>query len=70
LREILITDVEKKMVGIIADLIPDGATIQLGFGGLANAIGNLLYTKKDLGMHGEVVTPSVMRLVEAGVIME
>jgi len=68
LPEIPITDVEKKMAEIIADLIPDGATIQLGFGGLANAIGNLLYAKKDLGMHGEVVTPSVMRLVEAGVI--
>ncbi|MCX8125466.1 MAG: hypothetical protein N3F66_15060, partial [Spirochaetes bacterium] len=68
LPEIPITDVERKMAAIIADLIPDGATIQLGFGGLANAIGNLLYTKKDLGMHGEVVTPSVMRLVEAGVI--
>lgn len=68
LPEIPITDVEKKMAEMIADLIPDGATIQLGLGGLANGIGNLLYTKKDLGMHAEVITPSVMRLIEAGVI--
>jgi 4-hydroxybutyrate CoA-transferase len=49
-------------------MIPDGATIQLGFGGLGNAIGHLLKGKKDLGMHAEVVTPSVMELMKAGVL--
>ncbi len=68
LPEIPISDVEGKMAVHIADLIPDGSTIQLGFGGLANAIGHLLHHKKDLGMHAEVVTPSVMELVRAGVI--
>ena len=68
LPEIEITELEKQMANYIAELIPDGATIQLGIGGLANAIGNLLYDKKDLGMHSEVITPSVMRLVEAGVL--
>ncbi len=68
LPEIEITNTEKKMAEYIAELIPDGSTIQLGIGGLANAIGNLLYEKKDLGMHSEVVTPSVMRLVQSGVI--
>ena len=68
LPEIPITDVEKRMAVYIADLIPDGSTIQLGFGGLANAIGHLLYQKNDLGMHSEVVTTSVMELVRAGVI--
>ena len=59
---------EKEMAGYIADLIPDGATIQLGFGGLANAIGHFLLGKKDLGMHSEIVTPAVMELMEKGVI--
>ncbi len=68
LPEIPITDVENKMAEYIADMIPDGATIQLGFGGLGNAIGHMLYNKKDLGMHSEVVTPSVTELVKAGVI--
>lgn len=68
LPEIAITDVERKMAEHIAELIPDGSCIQLGFGGLSNAIGHLLMHKKDLGMHAEVVTPSVMELVKAGVL--
>lgn len=66
--EITITETEKKIAGYIADLIQDGDTIQLGFGGLANAIGHNLMSKKDLGMYTEVVTPSVMELMKAGVI--
>lgn len=66
--EIVITETEQKIAGHIAGMIPDGSTIQLGFGGLGNAIGHLLKDKKDLGMHAEVVTPSVMELMKAGVI--
>ena len=51
LPEIPITSVEETMAGFIVDMIPDGSTIQLGFGGLANAIGHLLKYKKDLGIH-------------------
>jgi len=68
LPEITITDVEKKIAEYIAELIPDGACIQLGLGGLANAVGYHLRDKKDLGMHAEVVSPSVTELVNAGVI--
>ncbi len=68
LPEIPITEVEDRMAEYIVDMIPDGSTIQLGFGGLGNAIGHMLYNKKDLGMHSEVVTPSVTELVKAGVI--
>jgi len=68
LPEIAITDVENKLAEFIVDLVPDGATIQLGFGGLGNAIGHMLHHKKDLGMHSEVVTPSVTELVKAGVL--
>lgn len=68
LPEIPITDVENRMATYIVDLIPDGSTIQLGFGGLGNAIGHMLYNKKELGMHTEVVTPSVTELVKAGVV--
>ncbi|HPJ93853.1 MAG TPA: acetyl-CoA hydrolase/transferase C-terminal domain-containing protein [Deltaproteobacteria bacterium] len=68
LPEIPISQTEKTMAEYIADLIPDGATIQIGFGGLANAIGHLLLDKNDLGMHSEIVTPSVMELMKKGVI--
>jgi 4-hydroxybutyrate CoA-transferase len=66
--EIIITETEEKIAAHISELIEDGSTIQLGFGGLGNAIGHHLKDKKDLGMHAEVVTPSVMELVKAGVI--
>jgi 4-hydroxybutyrate CoA-transferase len=68
LPEIPITDVENRMARYIVDMIPDGSTIQLGFGGLGNAIGHMLYDKRDLGMHSEVVTPSVTELIKAGVL--
>jgi len=68
LPEIAITAVEETMAGFIVDMIPDGSTIQLGFGGLANAIGHLLKHKKDLGMHTEVVTPAVTELIKAGAV--
>lgn len=66
--EIPITDIERKIAGYIADLIPDGATIQLGLGGLANAIGYFLKEKKDLGVHSEVIQNSFIELVQSGVV--
>lgn len=62
------TQTDKIIAGYISDLIQDGSTIQLGFGGLGNAIGNNLMEKKDLGMHAGVVTTAAMRLMKAGVI--
>lgn len=66
--DIPITEVERQIAAYITDMIPDGSTIQLGLGGLANAIGYFLLDKKDLGVHTEVVQKSFMDLMEAGVI--
>lgn len=66
--DIPITDVEREIAHYIADMIPDGSTIQLGLGGLANAIGYFLKDKKDLGVHSEVIQKSFMALIQAGVI--
>lgn len=63
-----ISDAEKTMAGFIADMIPDGSTVQLGFGGLPNAIGYNLINKKDLSIYSEVATPAMKTLIEAGVI--
>ena len=52
----------------VADLVEDGATIQLGIGALPDAIARNLMTKKDLGVHSETLTEAMMELVEAGVI--
>jgi acyl-CoA hydrolase len=52
----------------IAELIPDGATIQLGIGNIPNAVGKCLDGKKDLGIHTEMLTDSMMELYESGTI--
>lgn len=66
--EIPITPVEEELAGLIADMIPNGSTVQLGLGGLANSIGHFLKDKKDLGIHSEVVSNSIMELVKLGVV--
>ena len=50
----------------ILPLIPDGATIQLGLGGVANAVGYGLREKNDLGIHSEMMSDSMMHLMKAG----
>jgi len=52
----------------IADLVEDGSTIQLGIGDIPNAAALSLHTKKDLGVHTEMMVDSMMELYEAGVI--
>ncbi len=52
----------------IAELIPDGSTIQLGIGNIPNAVGKCLAGKKDLGIHTEMLTDSMMELYESGTV--
>jgi 4-hydroxybutyrate CoA-transferase len=63
-----IGDVERLIGGYVADLIPDGATLQLGIGAVPAAVGLALAGKRDLGIHTEMFTDTVVDLVEAGVI--
>ncbi len=62
------TDTEIAIGQIIADLIHDGDTIQLGIGGIPNAVAGFLYEKKDLGVHTEMLTSEMARLAQAGII--
>ncbi|MBP8657171.1 MAG: acetyl-CoA hydrolase/transferase family protein [Fervidobacterium sp.] len=59
---------ERRIAEHIADLIPDGATLQIGIGGIPNAVAKLLEHKKDLGIHTEMLTESMIDLFEKGVI--
>lgn len=52
----------------IADLVEDESTIQLGIGEIPNAVALSLHTKKDLGVHTEMMVDSMMELYERGVI--
>ncbi len=58
-----------KIIGkYIAELVEDGATIQLGIGGIPNAVAIELMNKKDLGVHTEMFVDGMIDLIEAGVI--
>jgi 4-hydroxybutyrate CoA-transferase len=63
-----IGDIERRIGAFIADLVPDGATLQLGIGAIPTATAEFLLGKKDLGIHTEMFTDAVVDLVEAGVI--
>jgi 4-hydroxybutyrate CoA-transferase len=63
-----ISDVERKVGEHVADLVPDGATLQLGIGAIPAATAVALRDRRDLGIHTEMFTDPVVDLVEAGVI--
>jgi acyl-CoA hydrolase len=63
-----VTDLHRAIARNIAGLIPDGATIQTGIGGIPEATLALLGNHKDLGIHSEMVPDGVIELIQAGVI--
>ncbi len=64
----VIGDIERQIGSFIADLVPDGATLQLGIGAIPSATAEFLDGKKDLGIHTEMFTDAVVDLVEKGVV--
>lgn len=62
------SEVVEKIAGFISDLIPDGATMQLGIGAIPDAVLNYLHHKKDLGVHSELFSDGVIDLVNEGVL--
>ncbi len=68
LPHIPVTDKDEKIGRFIADMIEDGSCIQIGIGSMPNSLANFLMDKKDLGIHSEMLTDSMVDLYEAGVI--
>ncbi|MGC9140731.1 acetyl-CoA hydrolase/transferase C-terminal domain-containing protein, partial [Athalassotoga sp.] len=62
------TKEDELIAGHIADLIDDGATLQLGIGGIPNAVASFLEHKHDLGIHTEMLTQGMIELLNKGVI--
>ena len=62
------SEVVEKIAGFIAELIPDGATMQLGIGAIPDAVLKYLQHKKDLGVHSELFSDGVIELVNSGVL--
>jgi acyl-CoA hydrolase len=68
LPQLPFSEKDKKIGAYIADLIEDGSTIQLGIGGIPNAVAAALKSKKNLGIHTEMFTDGMMDLIECGAV--
>ena len=62
------SEIETKIGNYIAAEIPDGATLQIGVGGIPNAVINALKDHQHLGLHTEAITDGVLPLIEKGII--
>jgi acetyl-CoA hydrolase len=60
--------VTEKIASHIAELIPDGATMQMGIGAIPDAVLKYLLEKRDLGVHSELFSDGVIDLFDAGVL--
>ncbi|MDO5036158.1 MAG: acetyl-CoA hydrolase/transferase C-terminal domain-containing protein [Porphyromonas sp.] len=60
--------VEQQIALNCANLIPDGATLQIGIGAIPDALLHHLKDRKDLGIHTELLTPGVAELFASGAI--
>ncbi len=63
-----ITDLHRAIARNVASLIEDGSTLQTGIGGIPDAVLPFLTDRKDLGIHTELVSDSVIPLIDSGVI--
>jgi acyl-CoA hydrolase len=63
-----LSPVDKEIGRLVATLVNDGDTIQLGIGSVPNAVGYALMDKKDLGVHTEMLTSVVAWLAENRVV--
>jgi acyl-CoA hydrolase len=61
-------ELDCRIAALVAERIPDRATIQVGIGSIPNAILSALSDHRDLGVHTELISDGVMELVEAGVV--
>lgn len=62
------TDLQRRVGENVASLIPDGATLQTGIGGIPDAVLACLEDKRDLGIHTEMCSDGVIELMESGVL--
>ena len=63
------TSEEEIRIGeLIAEMVPDRATLQMGIGGIPDAVLKCLGNHKDLGIHTEMFSDGILPLVESGVI--
>lgn len=63
-----ISDVERRIGENIRKMITDGATIQMGIGGIPDAVWSMMDGLKDLGIHTEMLSDGAMHAIERGIV--
>lgn len=61
-------DVDRVIARRVATLVPERACLQIGVGGLPQAVCEALADRTDLGIHTEVLTPALVKLIESGAV--
>src|SRR5215216_5058952 len=59
---------DQRIAELVAERIPDGATLQVGIGAIPDHVMGLLADHHHLGVHSELISDGVIDLVEAGAI--
>jgi len=62
------TELDETISKYIVEMVPDGATLQVGIGGVPNAVCGGLTNHKDLGIHTELMMPSLVALIRSGAV--
>ena len=60
--------VQEAIAGYVAEMIEDGSTLQIGYGGIPDAVVMQLTSKHDLGIHTEMIGDGILKLVESGAV--
>ncbi len=63
-----LTELDRSIGKFVVELVPDRATLQVGIGGVPNAVCSELVNHKDLGIHTELMTPALVRLIKSGAV--
>ena len=62
------TDAARAIGALVAPMVPDGATIQIGIGSVASCVADALVNHSDLGIHSELFSPALADLITRGVV--
>lgn len=63
-----VSETDRQIGELIVNRIDDGDTLQMGIGGIPNAVLGMLENHKDLGLHSELFSPAMVGLIDSGVI--
>jgi itaconate CoA-transferase len=66
--EVEVSPEDRVIAATIATFVEDGSCLQMGIGSLPNAVCAMLKDRKDLGIHTELMTPALARLIECGAV--